>query len=283
MGRVCLLWAMVLPALIALPAHATEPPGDLMEAETSFRQQEYRHTVGILKPLLYPSPTLGSVDSVQRARELLGASHWHLDEMAEARQEWQFLLIARPGIALDSLVYPKPLRDYFDQLREELIRQGVISRAQAHTPQGDQPPTVLRVTQYVETRSRALTFVPFGVPQFEYGEDGWGTFFATSQGLTALASIGSYVALYALQLNTPYVAEGSSDQALQQTMMWTALGTGVAFFALATWGVIDANARHEPTRIVRVTRTIESHETADTGPPQPIRVVPLPAAGGSPQ
>ena len=269
MGVVCL---MCVPQF----ARAQSDPGkQLLEAESEFRQRQYRRTVDLLRPLPFPKVQLAGASERARARELLGAAHWYLDEKDAARQQWQLLLWKRPALTLDKFLYPKPVRDDFEKLREDLIAQDYIKRA---TDEPEQPKTILRVTQYVETQSRAFTFMPFGVPQFDQGKGGWGTFFATSQGLTGIASISLMLTSYGMA----YSDNPGSE--LERTLGLAGAISGAAFYALYTWGVIDANSRYEPQRVVRIERVYQATDTADINPPQPQQLetpAPLPRAGGS--
>ncbi|MFT5429557.1 MAG: hypothetical protein ACI9OJ_000228, partial [Myxococcota bacterium] len=85
-GVVCLL----VP--LCAQAQQPDPPAALALSESEFVQQRYRSVVRLLKPLLHPDPKLASPDDQQRARELLAASHWFLQEFGPSRQEFQFLL-----------------------------------------------------------------------------------------------------------------------------------------------------------------------------------------------
>jgi len=273
---------------LAAPSTAlSNPPAEaqLTVAEEQYGQQQYRRTVDVLRDLLYPSPKLKSPDDIHRARELLGAAYWFLDEKTTAEREWQFLLLARPGLVLDKFVYPKPMRDFFEALRDTLIAQGVIRRASA-IEEPKVAPTVLRVTQYVENRSRATTWMPFGVPQFDDGADGWGYWFATSQAASGLTSVGTMLAAYIVDSQARGRTDGptADDKQLQSTLALTAVISGAVFYGLYTWGVIDANTRYKPQRIVRTETTYDNTETADIRPPQPGRTSQPPAvprAGGS--
>jgi len=99
------------------------------------------------------------------------------------------------------------------------------------------PPTVIRITQ--ERQSRAVAFLPFGVAQFEQDRVGWGAFFATSQGLAALANIGAYSAYLAIY--------NGGDRAAQEALFITTIASGAAWIGLTIWGIIDGNVAYEPT------------------------------------
>ena len=234
----------------------------------------------LLKALLYPDPKLRDVDDKQRARELLGASYWQLSDKTNAEREFQFLLIARPGFKLDEFYYPKAMRDFLEKIRENLIRQGVI-RPIKPTETENAPPSVLRVHIVEQHRSRATAFLPFGVGQFEAGKDGLGWFFLSTQATAAATSLGTAVAYVILSSQNPYGFNDNNHQTASSLYV-TSMVSGAVFWALATWGVIDANVRHVPKSIVRTEQRFVNERTADVGPPQPnkMRLAP-PVAGGS--
>ena len=270
---------MVCALLVPSGAIAEPPPAErLKEADAEFRQQRYRSAAELLRPLLYPTPQLKSPDDLVTVRELLGAAYWHLKELPKAEREWQFLLTARPAHELEEFLHPDPLEKAFEKLRRILIEQKVIAKV---VPTDKRPPpTVLRIVEIKERRSRAMTFVPFGVPQFEYGADGWGWFFATSQGLSAATSLGSFMALTLLRYQTPEgFTRGSDEQKRDTALVLTAVISGAVFYGLATWGIIDANVRYEPEKLLSRTETEVDQKTVDLRAPQPQRTVQQP--GGS--
>ena len=274
MKRAVLLGLAAASLLAAPGAWAQKSPEqELEEADAEFRQQHYRRTTDLLNPLLYPTPRLKNVDDVHQAREMLGASYWQLGELQSAEREFERLLHARPSFQLDEFYYPKPMRDFVGKLRDTLVQQGLIKVGiDAETPREAPPPTVLRIDNTIVRTSRSTAFMPFGAGQFEAGKDGLGWFFLSTQAATGVASLGTFLAAYGMQWQNHTIDDNT------QTLYYTAMGVGAAFWALYVWSTIDANVRYEPERVVRTERTIVPNETADLRPPQPK---PAPAAGGS--
>jgi len=251
-------------------------------AEESFRQQHYRDTVTIVNALLYPKPMLESVEKVHRAREILGASYWQLQNFAKAEREWQFLLIARPGFQLDAFFYPKAMRDFFQNLRQTLIQQGIIGKA-TEVPKSKPAPRVLQITQVIERRSRATAFIPFGVGQFDNGREAWGWFFLSSETAALATSLGTSFAYQFLPTAGSPFTFSNNMKGTAKALYWTSLISGAVFAGLATWGIIDANISHQPTRVVSIEKKWEPVRTVDTRTPQPQKAIILhpTAAGGS--
>ena len=289
--RLCLIYVVLCIALGAPAAWAqtavpptnadSEAPSPtalavLEQAESDLQQLQFRQAIKALTPLVEQrTMPFVAVEDEHHAYELLGAAHWYLDEFDAARLHWTSLLIKRPAFELDRLLYPKPMRATFEKLRKQLLRQGIIQEAVEATPDAEQPPSILRITEYKQVNSRAMTLMPFGLAQFDQGEDSWGTFFATAQSLAALTHIASGITMWTMSY------QGSLDSSNYDALLGTVVGSLATWTVLTVWGIIDANVRHEPERIVRIERTIQSQETADNRPPQPQRAKPAPAAGGS--
>jgi hypothetical protein len=228
-----------LPPRDAPPAQVP-PTAQLEAAEGDYRELQYRRAEQTLRKLLYGPDKLTVPDDKLRARELLGACLWYLDEKSESSREFERLLALQPGHTLDKFVYPKPLLDFFESVRTTLVEQGIIARVAEPTADKPPPPTVLRITQ--REQSRAIAFMPFGVAQFEQDRPGWGAFFAASQGAMALANIGTYAAYMAIY--------NSGDAQTTEALFISTIATGAVWIALTAWGIIDANVAYEPSRIV---------------------------------
>jgi hypothetical protein len=290
--KVLLLLGVVAAVWAPQEAMAQQSPDKVLEeAEAEFRQQHHRRAVALLRPLLYPIPKLKNADDIHRTREMLGASYWQLNEHIRAEREWQFLLIARPEFKLDSFYYPKTMREFFEKLRKTLIQQGVIKKA-VQVKQKKRLPSVLRITQIVERRSRASAFIPFGVGQFETGSKSWGWFFLSTESAALLTAIGTSFAYQFLPTTGRPFTYTDEVRPTANALYWTSLISGAVFVGLATWGIIDANIRHEPVRVVRIEERMEiPTRTVNNKPPQPNEkpsskpvktiYVNAPAAGGS--
>ncbi len=229
------------------PAERTEPhpevtpKAQLETAEADFRELRCREAETKLRRLLAPPAALESPDDRLRARELLAACLWFLGEKGESRAEFVTLLVTQSGHELDKFSYPKPLLDFFGDIRQSLIASGTIKVVVEPPPEPVRKATVLRITE--REHSRAATFLPFGMAQFEQDRTGWGAFFATSQGLAALANIGTYAAYVSMYQD--------GDPEVQQALFISTIATGAAWLALTTWGIVDANVSFEPLTIVR--------------------------------
>jgi hypothetical protein len=107
-----------------------------------------------------------------------------------------------------------------------------------------------------EPHPYAFNFVPFGAGQLENGQRGKALAFALAEVATAATSAGIYVHLeHQYPDGLVPVAEVGHARTLQQLEV----GSGVAFFGLVGWGVIDAITHWHPA----------------------VEIAPAPVAGGA--
>ncbi len=105
-------------------------------------------------------------------------------------------------------------------------------------------PTTYEVHRYY------INFIPFGAGQLQNGERGKGFGFAIAEGLTGAASAGIWLYL------VDHYPDGRvpPDEAQRvHRLQEVELGTGIAFFGLAAWGIIDSLAHYAPEVEIRDT------------------------------
>ncbi len=149
-------------------------------------------------------------------QKIAALSAFNLGQSAEANKHFSQLLQLNPDYVLDPFAVPPTAIKQFEQVRKEmadslnLIRQQIALRAeqdkrleaarlqaeeQRRRVEGLARETVIRT---VEKRSMLLNFVPFGAGQFQQGRNGWGIGLAVSEGILALTSIISFLAIESL-------------------------------------------------------------------------------------
>jgi len=171
------------------------------------------------------------------------------------------------------------LRDELEVLARERMdreRQTQQAKQQVRAAEARRVAELERLAQeerVVESRSRWIAMVPFGVGQFHNGADGLGWFFAIGQGLAWAGSIASAAVAYdfaAVDCRT-YVdpttgvpadcGELESSFTVARTVNWVSFGSAIA---LALAGIIEAQVSFVPE--IATTRKREL--------PPKIRVVP---------
>jgi len=264
------LGAVVVAALVAagptgvLPIAPTSPHDAFDRGRTAFERAEYKRAIEILSPLLYPEMLLDSEGEVVQAHKMLSVAYLFENKPDEARREFLELLRQRPSFRFDPLLDSQRVVTFFDAVLKE--HQAEIARFKRLKDEKDaalaaknqrtlkqlQPAAIV----HYERHSLGVAMIPFGAGQFQNGErrKGW-WFFGVETALSAV-SLGAFVtnfALYGFSSELPCndadnpdgiaCRPDKVDHSPEETSRWLTrvqVGSGVAFFGVAIWGVIDA-------------------------------------------
>ena len=208
-------------AALATTATAAAPVSEWEEAVNAFKYQDFDTAIPRLRKLIYPAPRLERKRE-WLAREYLAAALWWSGKKQPALDEFTALLVRNPPALLDPAYYPPQMIKDFAQLRENLIRLGVIKRNQkAQIP--DEPGRP-------QSPALVLALFPFGVGQFANQQPLKGALFLGTELGLATASAALYV------FNRDLGVQGRSQAS---TRAWQ-LSTGGVFWAVAAWGIVDA-------------------------------------------
>ena len=206
---------------VAEPVSAVASTAEWDEALNSFRYQDFDAAIGKLRALLYPRPRLDRLRE-WRAREFLGAALWWTGRKAEALDEFTALLVRNPPAKLDPVSYPPPMIQDFETLRGNLLRLGVL--------RPDSKPSLPKAPPTSWVAPLPICLFPFGVGQFANRQPGKGIAFLAAEGTLAAGSAWLY-------LHNRDEGLGSRAADLPRAAQ---VAAGAAFWAIATWGVIDA-------------------------------------------
>ena len=235
---------LAIAAAVASDARAS-PAQDLDHARQSFRQHDYDAAMKLATFLLYPDEKLALPADLVEAHVILGASNFETGHSAEAKTEFEKALQIQPDKSLTDLLFSEGAIRLFDQTKAD-----IEARAERDAQLRKLADERERIRKYreslvvVEQRSFGVNFVPFGAGQFQNKQRVRGVLFATSEGLTGGISMGVFLYLagkYGLNAQVP-VLEGPGVRQLQQLE----IGTGIAFFALYAWGVVDSLLYYKP-------------------------------------
>jgi hypothetical protein len=254
-----------------LDAQGASPSEQLKTAEQLFLYQDYKSAAPLLSALLYPKELLGDFELVMKAREYLAACYWFLGDKDAFKEEITGLLSAKPSFVPDPFYYPPELISDFEAQKKRLIELKVISSS---AKQDDEEPVqceeVVKVVEKktsITMKSRAITFMPFGVGQFYNGSSLLGALFLTGQTVALSANIASYFSIQALRLpGSPYYSEPNKERALTlETVMYVSVGVFCAFYLAS---VVEANIAFDATTVTKTETIIpmEEDETHTTSP-----------------
>jgi len=227
---------------------ADTPQEEFLEAENTFRFQDYKSAEKILYRLLHPEVLLDDPEEVIKAREYLGACYFWLENEKRMDEEFTALFSRVPTYRIDPFYYPAALIDKVERLRARLEELNIIDTDSEGDEKEEESCLVPRET--VVERSKWVSLVPFGVGQFYNGDNLKGALFLGSEVLTLGVNIGTYVAADRLRGDDGlYTASNAKTARRLQIVQYVSLGVLVG---LAVWGIVDASLGLE-----RETRSIE--------------------------
>ncbi len=240
---IALVIALVIAATAAVAA--ASPAQDLEQARQSFRQHDYDSARKLATFLLYPDEKLALPGDLVEAHVILGASNFETGHRLEARTEFEKALQIQPDKSLTDLLFSEGAIRLFDETKVD-----IEARAERDAQLRKVADERERLRKYkeslvvVERHSFGINFAPFGAGQFQNKQPVRGVLFAAGEGLTGGVSVGVFLYLsskYGLTATVP-VVDGPGVRQLQQLE----IATGVAFFAIYAWGVVDSLLHYKP-------------------------------------
>jgi hypothetical protein len=161
---------------------------------------------------------------------------------------------------------------------EEIASRHARERAQAAERERLQRLIDLAGTERtVEQRSRVLAMVPFGVGQYQNGHDGLGLLLAVTEGVLLAGSITAFVFHENLRNQEPAPGRFDDARLAEAASRYINQISFGLFAVVAITGVIDAQLRFQPTRVIEVRRPLPSDlENLDKSPRVSLGLGPTP-------
>lgn len=240
---------LLILALVAGVAGAT-PGTDLDKGRAAYRSQDYDSAFATLNSLLYPNIELARKEDIWEAYVLLGASAYHRGNRQRAIEEFEKALAIELDRTITTNTHKADVVQLYEdtkaRLKEKLERDAERKLAQERERQIKD---YLDTIGVYEVNRFGLNFVPFGAGQFQNKHRTKGYLLAGGQVLTGAVSLGVFIYLagtYGLEAKVP-LADAPRVQRLQQIEV----GTGLAFFALYIYGVVDGMVNFKSSRLVK--------------------------------
>jgi hypothetical protein len=288
-----------LALLLILACAATASADTVFErfdrGKAEFEHKNFGNAIDILKGLLYPAVKLTMEDDILKAREMLGLAYFYTGEEAKAKEEFTQLLYLRPQHRLDPFLVPPPAVAFFDQIwndpamKEKLEKiekeRKEKERIEAEKKKEKPPKTVVRriyMQSQEEHHSRFLTFLPFGIGQFQNGDNTKGILLASTGGLALVANITCFALFYGLRKEAIDEETGRTvlyheDKKLAEALEITGYVSFGVFMATWIYGIVDATIYFEPVVTTPYMKTKEEKEELDG---EPTSLLPTVFPGG---
>ncbi|MBM4358262.1 MAG: hypothetical protein FJ096_09135 [Deltaproteobacteria bacterium] len=263
--------AVVLVAIATCIASSVraDPRADFELGRSHFGNGHYERAVETFAALLAApvdprSPDARKLREIQQAaRPLYAASLVALGRASDADQVILEQFRDDPFYEPPAGQLPEPVMQRFltvssrhaaelEGLRESILRerQEAILREQREKEAKVAPaPTRVEVREFDVVRSsRLVAAVPFGVGQFQNGNRSLGTFFAVSEGLGALASLGTLIAAQRFASADCRVEDcGAARSGFEATRAANWISVGITT-ALVVAGIVEAQVTLVPER-----------------------------------
>lgn len=287
-GRRWLVSSFCLASILALWPCSLARAGDIEDfqaARALYEAHDWPRAIVAFEALVGgETPSLESQPLVLESRKYLAAAYVFEGREGAAADQFERLLREEPTYELDTTQFPREVVQLFERVRARLAERREMEAAraalEADVARLRAENEAMRVQLDGERtiavpRSQWLMQIPFGVGQFENGEEGLGWFFLVTEAL-ATAGLG-----ISLTLHQAYVAElqqlGTATEArvdqvnfalgVLGPLNWSFAG---ALAVLGIAGIVQANVAFTPTRIVRVPGRAEPAP----GPSVSLRVSP---------
>jgi hypothetical protein len=257
LGASFLLTALVFQAVVV-------PTEELQRGKNAYDRGEFARAVEIVHPLLYPEIRLQTDGQMVQAHRILAVSYLFEKQQDEATLEFRKLLQLIPDYHFDPLLDPPEVVDFFNTVRKgyevELVELEGKRRAMDQARQRDKEacekakagPTVIE--KRVGRNTFAVSFVPFGVGQFQNGHRKKAWAFLLSESVMGAVSVGALATnLFAYGLRPQRSCRydygdmacpaSDIDHTGEDRSRWITrvqVVSGAMFLGAVAWGVIDA-------------------------------------------
>ncbi len=246
-----LAWAVALGLTVMFTgvSHAG-PAQDLNDARALVRGGKYKAAIPKLNYLLYPRARLAARADLIEAHVLLGVSYFESGDTTSAEPEFEKALFLDRSLTLDELLFSKKAIKFFDEKKRKMDDQRrKDERERRLAAQNAALKQLLKTAYTVEKNSRFVSFIPFGVGQFQNDHTNKGYLFFTSQIATGGLSLGIWtwqVLKYGFDGSVP-INEAGTVRRLQQIQV----ASGAAFLVLMVWGILDAQRHFQQSKLTR--------------------------------
>jgi tetratricopeptide (TPR) repeat protein len=242
------LIAISLVLAFAATATAGTPRESLDKARDAFRKKDCDSAVPHLKNVLYPVEQIADADSLFEARVMLGACLADTGARDDAKVEFEKALVLKPRAVLDPMFYSERSVRLFDDTKADIANRATKdAELRALQKAREDLEERIKNTRSYQSNPYALNFAPFGVGQLQNGQKLKAALFAGGQVATLGTSVGIWYYLvnkYGIRSDKVPLEEGPRVRRLQQIE----IGTGIAFFGLYAWSVIDALRYWQPKK-----------------------------------
>lgn len=268
----CGLALCAIASGFAAPASRAAPADDFNRARNAFTFGNYQEAIRLFTALLNPLK-LREENQLVEARQLLGISHYFVRNYFAAQEEFERLLYLRPRHELDALLFPPPVIDFFEKVRERIKDK----LGKLHPELQKAPASATLLVRHVERRPWVLNLVPFGVGQLQNRRVGKAIFFAAAQLATLTTNLITYGLAEARRL--PDGRFNAGDESFVRGLRTTQIASLATFGALVIAGIVDGFVDWQPEVVREERLPLPGSSPAPRPPASPSPAAPRKGAG----
>ena len=237
---------IILLSVITLPTVGLATPEDDFEhGKNAYLYGDFRKVIEFLDPLV---GTEGSEKLDPRkqadALEWLGLSLYYLGQETRAKDIFHRLILTDLDRTLDPITAPPDVVAVYDKMQADLKVE--IDRLKREAEKKRRAKEAQVPVREIDRRrnSKWVTLVPFGVGQFQNGDNGWGGFFLGTE-LVAV-SLSTIFFFAAQDLRQPDGFFVGADATLARNLRTAQFVSGGTALALMVGGAIHAAVTFKP-------------------------------------
>ena len=267
-------------AVVLLAATAVLPPAaqasdldQFQNARAAYDSLNYELAADLFTGLLAEASANDRRPLIIESRKYLAASFLFLGRTVDADRELRLLLEVEPDYVLDPLEFPAEVQRAFARVKadlnerraqdaarrsaEEVASRNARERAQAvERERLERLIELARTERTVQNRSRLVAMLPFGVGQYQNGHDGLGLLLAVTEGVLLAGSITAYAFHQNLRDQVPADDRYDDARLAEAASRYINQISFGLFAVVAITGIVDAQLRFRPTRVVELRRPL---------------------------
>lgn len=238
------------PPVLRLPTTTqtrVSPEDALKRANRAYTFGDYEGAVQVLTPVVEPEMEIRGLSEQVRAFELLGLSHWYLGQNDASKRYFRRMILVNPDKELDPRLVPPPIIEFYEDLRQDLAED--IKRSEAELRkrieeeerQRRERNALIKEVTYKEN-SLVVALLPFGVGQFQNGDETLGWIFLTAEVAAITLSVSFLYAAESLRQPNGFFRPEEAD--LARNLQTAQIISGGAAIGLMVAGIVHSVSRY---------------------------------------
>ncbi len=236
----------------------------LAKAKQELLNQNHHQVVKLVRPLVEPKSVLASEADEATAYEMLAVSYWWLKKYKASESAFMILLSMKPTYHINPAIHPPGLVRFFQRVRKKLRIKPIVIRKRQRQELRLCRKQLLRKGRLVARLKQRCgiervvlktrlwpAFVPFGLGQFNNGDDTKGWIFFSTELTLLLVNAASYILAETSWIrNGPSGTVKNDEKSLKRARSVQAaqIASGVLLGATALAGIIEALVSYRGTR-----------------------------------